>query len=119
MLHICMPRGDTKHLKINVRDSQGQLIDFDLDDVYLTVKKNFTDVEPKFQLSLSDGTIAKSDYGVYLATIMPEDTDSLAYGRYVFDIEVIKGSRSSPEFKTTKVGEFLIENESTFASNEV
>ena len=119
MLHICMPRGDTKHLKINVRDSQEQLIDFDLDDVYLTVKKNFTDSEPKFQKSLSDGTITKSENGIYLATIMPADTDSLAYGRYVFDIEVIKGDKSAPTFKTTKVGEFLIENESTFASNEV
>jgi hypothetical protein len=114
-----MPRGDTKHLKINVRDSQEKLIDFDLDDVYLTVKKNFTDAEPKFQKSLSAGTITKHDNGVYLAAIMPADTDSLAYGRYVFDVEVIKGDRSAPEFKTTKVGEFLIENESTFARNEV
>ena len=118
MLHICMPRGDTKHLKINVRDNLEQLIDFDLDDVYLTVKKNFTDVEPKFQKSLSSGTITKSDNGVYQTVIMPSDTDSLAYGRYVFDIEVIKGDKSAPTFKTTKVGEFLIENESTFAENE-
>ena len=118
MLHICMPRGDTKHLKINVRNSLKQLIDFDLDYVYLTVKKNFTDVEPKFQKSLSDGTITKSDNGVYQTVIMPEDTDSLAYGRYVFDIEVIKGDKAAPTFKTTKVGEFIIENESTFARNE-
>lgn len=119
MLHICMPRGDTKHLKINVRDSQGKLINFDLDYIYFTVKKNFTDVEPKFQKSLSAGTITKHENGVYLAAIMPADTDSLAYGRYVFDVEVIKGDRSAPEFKTTKVGEFIIENESTFARNEV
>jgi hypothetical protein len=113
-----MPRGDTKHLKINVRDSLKQLIDFDLDYIYLTVKKNFTDVEPKFQKSLSDGTITKSDDGVYRTVIMPADTDSLAYGRYVFDIEVIKGDKAAPTFKTTKVGEFIIENESTFDRNE-
>ena len=119
MLHISIPRGDTKHLKINVRDSQGQHIDFDLDYVYLTVKKNFTDTEPKFQKSLSSGTISKLESGIYQTVIMPEDTDHLAYGRYVFDIEVIKGDRSAPDFKTTKVGEFIIDNESTFARNEV
>lgn len=119
MLHVCMPRGDTKHLKINVRDDQEQLIDFDLDDVYMTVKKNFTDTSYKFQKSLTAGTITKDSNGVYKTVIMPEDTDSLAYGRYVFDIEVIKGDRSAPTFKTTKVGEFIIDNESTFARNEV
>ena len=119
MLHISIPRGDTKHLKINVRDSQGQHIDFDLDYVYLTVKKNFTDTEPKFQKSLSSGTISKLESGIYQTVIMPEDTDHLAYGRYVFDIEVIKGDISAPTFKTTKVGEFIIDNESTFARNEV
>ena len=119
MLHISMPRGDTKHLKINVRDSQKQHIYFDLDYVYLTVKKNFTDTEPKFQKSLSSGTISKLESGIYQTVIMPEDTDHLAYGRYVFDIEVIKGDISAPTFKTTKVGEFIIDNESTFARNEV
>ena len=119
MLHISMPRGDTKYLTINVRDHQEQHIDFDLDDVYLTVKKNFTDAEPKFQKSLSSGTITKDENGVYKTVIMPEDTDRLSYGRYVFDIEVIKGDKSSPTFKTTKVGEFIIDNESTFALNEV
>lgn len=119
MLHICMPRGDTKHLKINVRDSQEELIDFDLDEVYLTVKKNFTDTEPKFQKSLTGGTITKDSLGVYKTVIMPSDTDDMSYGRYVFDIEVIKGDRSAPDFKTTKVGEFIIDNESTFARNEV
>lgn len=119
MLHICMPRGDTKYLKINVRDDQERLIDFDLDDVYLTVKKNFTDTSYKFQKSLATGTITKDSNGVYKTVIMPADTDSLAYGHYVFDIEVIKGDRSAPTFKTTKVGEFIIDNESTFARNEV
>jgi len=45
---------------------------------------------------------------------MPEDTDNMCFGEYMFDIElVIVG-----ELKQTFVGKFILTAEVTFAENE-
>ena len=52
--------------------------------------------------------------GIYHFTIEPKDTDKLAYGKYVFDIEVI-----DKNVKTTICrDEFKITEEVTFSENE-
>jgi hypothetical protein len=119
MEQIVMVRGDTKNLKISVKEKdRDTLIDFDLDDVFFTVKRNFTDVQYKFQKRYSEGTITKDENGYYHLTILPKDTNGLAFGKYVFDVEILKGSKDEAEIKKTLYGELILENESTHAGNE-
>ena len=53
--------------------------------------------------------------GIYKIFIDPEDTNGLEFGRYVYDVEIIKG-----DIKTTiEAGILNINHEVTCASDEV
>ena len=118
---ITFARGDTFPLKISVKfKSTQEYVDFAFDDVYFTVKKNFTDTNYKFQKRLSDGTItADQQTGCFHVKIMPADTDGLSFGQYVYDVEVVKGTAPNVDIKKTLSGNLYLTNESTHASNEV
>lgn len=112
---INMPRGDRREISFVVRDRNGTIVLDLLDEVYVTVKKRFTDEAFLFQKRLSSGTITQTEDGVYHFTIEPDDTNGLAFGEYVFDIEIIRVGT----LKETRVGKLNIMQESTWAVNEV
>ena len=119
ILTIVMPRGDVRPIQFDVYESDGEtMTDIVFDDIFFTVKKNFTDKDPRFQKRLSDGSITKDEEGHYHTVIYSTDTDVLPFGEYVFDIELKKSNASVPDIKQTTVGRLIITEESTYARNE-
>ena len=80
---ITMTRGDTAVLKLDIIDEQGIPYDVtDSDVVLFTLKRSVLDKAVVFQKSMADGKII----------IHPQDTASLDYGQYVYDVELTQGS---------------------------
>lgn len=115
MMEITMARGDleTRTFRVNGPDRSPFLNAFD--NIYMTVKKFAEDKKYIFQKRLSDGGIMQVDDGVYQFTIMPDDTDGLAFGDYDFDIELVING----ELKKTYLGVLHLTKEVTHHSNEV
>lgn len=113
MLQISMPRGDRREQAFSVKLNNEPFIE-QFDDIYFTVKKIFSEKKYKFQKRLSDGDIEYLGNGMYQFCIMPEDTDELNMGEYVFDIELVMDGR----MKRTYTGTLLLTPESTHACNE-
>lgn len=111
-MNIKLHRGDTKTFKFKIIDSNGDSIE-NVNNIYLTCKKNHVTNNVLFQKSIKSGGITFSN-GYYHFVINSEDTDKLDYDDYVFDIEVIIG-----DFKETKLGTITIDKEVTFKENEV
>lgn len=114
MLNITMARGDIEACPFDITDSNGQLLDIDFDEIYFTVKRNFSDRTFLFQKRLGAGTIEKIETGKYTFTIEPNDTDYLSFGKYVFDIELLYEN----EIKKTFTGILTLTEESTHYVNE-
>lgn len=110
---ISMPRGDIRPIRFVIVDQSGNTTDIVFDEIYFTVKRSYGNKAFLFQKKLSNGTIQQDGDG-YSLTIRPEDTDDLAIGDYVFDIEILAGD----DIKQTTVGDFILTNEVTFAINE-
>ena len=104
-------RGDTAKYKFRRYNSEGNVIGTKADAIYFTVKTNGYSNKILLQKTLSD--IEFDDEFYYHITINSEDTDNLEYGTYMYDVEVIQDGN-----KTTTVGEFIINEEITFASDE-
>lgn len=106
-------RGDTRRYKFQRKDINGKLITILPDKIYFTVKKDWTRQAAVLQKTIADFTIDE-DF-VYRFTIYPDETESLKYGEYVFDVEVIQDSVKT----TIAKGKFILTEEATFAENEV
>lgn len=104
-------RGDTAKFKFRRYNADGNVIGTIADEIYFTVKVNSYTQECVLQKKLEDMTFDEDYY--YHITINPEDTDELDYGTYRYDIEVVQDGN-----KTTTVGELILKEEVTFASNE-
>ena len=111
MLQISMPRGDMRAERFTLKLHDSPYLD--LDEIYFTVKKTVNNKTPLFQKRLSNGTI-EVDGDSFRFIILPEDTDNLEYGHYVFDIELVKEG----SIKQTFVGSLDLTSEVTFAENE-
>jgi len=103
-------RGNTKGIEIVIKDGETSV---EVDELYFTVKEDCCVEEVIFQKKLSEEIIYKD--GAYYIVISPDDTSSLEYGRYVYDIKFIKDGIK----KTIEKGIFLVSEEVTFACNEV
>lgn len=109
---MLITRGDIKKIKFQ-RRKEGQPILEKADKIYFTVKETHYKKEVVIQKTIDD--MEFDEQGYYHLIITPEDTNELKYGEYVFDIEVIV-----EEYKKTLIkGTFKIEEEVTFAENEV
>lgn len=102
--HIAMVRGDYESIGINLTEYTPADGDF----VELTVR----------QTPLSDVLIYKkvTDFaeGRALIEFLPDDTEPLAFGRYVYDIQL---TYSGGKPKTiVKLSDFVLEKESTYGS---
>lgn len=113
MMQISLPRGDIRNVRFQVKD--GEQIYTSFTEIYFTVKKNYKTDEVLIQKKLSDGGIVlDTTTGYFSFRFSPEDTNSLTYGTYVFDIEVNQGD----VIKQTSLGELVITEEVTFQDNE-
>ncbi len=111
---IRMPRGDIRLVRFLVNDPDGTVTNIDFTEIYFTVKKTPRDNTYKFQKRLSRGEIIKLGNGDYEVRIEPDDTNNLTYGNYKFDVQLMYAT----QLKETFVGDFIITEEVTFASNE-
>lgn len=104
-----MVRGDTQAFEIEILENDTPVT---VDSIYFTVKNDAITDEVLFQKKLNDG-ITLTD-NIYNIIIDPSDTDNLDYGKYAYDIEIIKNSVK----KTIVVGVLEISEEITFTNNE-
>ena len=111
-ISLSMIRGDLYRIPFGLYVDE-ELEQGEMDMIYFTVKKHFYNAHPIFQKTLGNG-IESDGEGNYLITILPEDTDSLEFGDYDFDIEVVK----DPDIKKTFVGILSITKEVTHRANE-
>lgn len=112
LLTLTQTRGDTRGYYFTRVDGAGQVISATPDSLYFTVKTSFNTPQFVLQKSLADMTIDE-EY-VYHFTILPEDTERLPYGTYVFDIQVTQDGVVT----TIAKGKFVLTQEATWAINE-
>lgn len=75
---ITLTRGDTARIALDVKAADGTAYDYSADTVLFTVKQTVHSTEVLIQKTVSDGTIS----------IAPADTVGLAYGDYVYDVQL-------------------------------
>ena len=80
---ISLTRGDTAYLEINIIDdiAGAEYTMAEGDEIALTVKKTVEDAEALIQ---------KVSKGTNTFHLLPEDTKSLAFGTYKYDIQLTK-----------------------------
>lgn len=106
-------RGDTKALYFQRKRNDEPILE-EIDKVYFTVKTNDDEDNKEiiFQKTKEDMTFDED--GIYHFVINPEDTETLNYGDYVYDLEV----KASNYTKTIDKGVFSITSEVTHKENE-
>lgn len=107
-------RNDSLTLKFQRLAPDGNVITDEADKLFFTVKQNNITDTVVFQKTKEDMEY-DSETGTYRFTILPEDTVSLPYGTYKYDLEVVNGTDYK---KTISIGDFNILDEVTFAVNE-
>ena len=106
-------RGDYKIFTFQRKDKNKNIIVEKPDKMYITIKRNEYLKEVVIQKTFDNGI--KFEEGKYRVEFLPEDTDSLSFGEYVYDIEIISNGKP----KTIKVDKFVIKAEVTYKENEV
>lgn len=82
---IVLTRGDTFKAKISINDSSGQpYIPVPGDTIRFAMKVNYEDVRPLLVIDIPIDTM--------LLILKPEDTKELAFGKYVYDIQITKAN---------------------------
>ena len=80
---ITMTRGDTARISVFITDSEGdQYIPEEGDSIRFAAKQNYTDGTPLILIDVPTDSL--------VFTIQPDDTKNLAFGNYVYDIELTK-----------------------------
>ena len=112
-------RGDTQVLKkFKLLDANKQeVILTAAEELYFTVKKNTKTLAYLLQKKLGEG-IELGDDGYYHITIDPQDTNSLDYGEYVYDIELKSVQNNNTFVRTFLEGTITLEEEVTWGGNE-
>lgn len=107
------PRGDTCPVSFELADSQGNELDFTNAELYFTLKKNYNTTNYILQKKKSAGDITVNGKKGSLV-LEHDDTATMNYGNYVYDIQV----KSGDYVKTLVLGTITLTNESTFKVNE-
>ena len=82
---ISLTRGDTFNAKVSITDSEGAAyVPNEGDKIRFAMKKNYDDEEPLLLINIPIDTM--------ILVITPEDTKSLEFGKYVYDIELTKAN---------------------------
>lgn len=106
-------RGDSKTFTFQRKNKNGEVIAEKPDKMYLTIKQNEYEKQALIQKTFDNGI--RFENGTYYVDFVPEDTDDLSFGEYVYDIEVIDNDYKN----TIKKDAFIIESEVTHKENEV
>lgn len=113
MLNII--RGDTKYYKFKrINKLDGNIITTIPDKMCFTVKFDYNVEDVLIQKTLDNEIKFDEENSYYYFTILPEDTNNLPYGKYVYDIEITEKSKVT----TIAIGEIELTEEVTFASNK-
>lgn len=112
MTNLEQTRGDTAGYTFQRKDADGQTITTTPDALYFTVKKAYTDRTALIQKKIADMTMAAD--GTWRFTIQAGETDALAFGNYVYDIQVNEDGAVT----TIAKGAFKLTPEATWQSNE-
>lgn len=107
-------RGDYDTKYFVRKDRQGNVITSIPEKIYFTVKNDIHSDEVLIQKRLNEGITVDEDF-VYKIEFNASDTDNLAFGKYVYDIEIKNGDKP----KTIQIGTLEITNEVTTAKDEV
>lgn len=106
-------RGDTQFLKFQLKDGLGNAIIPSTDDVlYFTVKQNQNSSKVLIQKKYPDDIEYQDGYFIF--TLNSEDTSSLAYGSYQYDVEL----KSGDYVKTLGFGTITLTDEITHRRDE-
>lgn len=89
---LSLNRGTTVKYKFQRLDYNGGPILTRAEELYFIVKKRWTDSEAIITKDLSDMTFDEEGY--YHFTITPEDTENMAYGRYVWDVTPVEDNNA-------------------------
>lgn len=111
---IAINRGTSLRLKAQRKDMNGQPIMSEAEEIYFVVKKRWTDKTALITKDLNDMTFDEDGY--YHFGIKPTDTETLAYGEYVWDFTAIENDdtyRMKPAH-----GKFVIGNSAGWIINE-
>lgn len=107
--NIAMIRGDTETIKVSCKDAQG--VDVPLEDgdtLYFTVKTSVNKEEKEMQK-----VITEFPDGIAYINILPDDTKSMSFRSYVYDIQLNRADGTVktivPESKFTIKGEVTYE----------
>lgn len=110
-------RGDTY-----TRDLVISGFDYDIDELYLTVKKNETDKNYVIQKTINNGiSIVDIENGVYTYNILFDsiDTENLDINKnYYFDIKLVSKINRKIFKKTLVIGNLFLKNNITRPRNE-
>lgn len=112
MTNLSQTRGDTAGYTFKRIDAEGNPITTTPDALYFTLKKAYTDQTALLQKKIADMTM-DSD-GTWSFTIQAGETDALAFGNYVYDIQV----NDNDAVTTIAKGAFTLTPEATWQSNE-
>lgn len=110
-VNLTMVRGDGKTIGISVSG-----LETAPDAIAFSVKRAYSSDDFTFQKTLDDGielTSSENTTYVYSVAIDPEDTQDLAYGHYVYDVEFTFDA----DRKTLLIGEFIISPDVTTHSS--
>ena len=106
--NIAMIRGDTETIKVSCKDAKGVDVPFkDGDTLYFTVKSSVDTEEVKMQK-----VITEFPDGVAYINILPDDTKSMSFRSYYYDIQL---TRADGTVKTIiPPSKFTIKGEVTY-----
>jgi hypothetical protein len=105
-------RGDTQPLKFQRLDAYGNAITATPDEMFFTVKIDFSSEDVVFQKTLDDMTFGEDDCWHFV--IEPSDTQNLPVRGYVYDIEVTTGENVF----TISKGTLKLLPEATWSANK-
>ena len=109
------PRGDTKKFKFKLKDAEGNDISLTSGDMlYFTVRQNPNAKTKTLQKKLGSGINLGTD-GYYHVTLSSDDTATLNYGTYGYDIEL---KSSTGLVQTLTIGEITLTEEFTWKGDE-
>ena len=90
---IYLTRGDTFKTKVSITDSEGAAyVPNEGDKIRFAMKKDYDDEEPLLLINIPIDTM--------ILVITPEDTKSLEFGKYVYDVELTKANGDVDTFIT-------------------
>ena len=111
---ISINRGTYLGLKAQRKNMDGTPIMVKADAIYFIIKKRWTDKTALITKTIDDMTFDENGY--YHFSIVPEDTENLPYGKYVWDFTSVHDDnsyRAKPAH-----GIFVVGNSAGWISNQ-